>query len=196
MQIDFRPIVANEMKYGTLAQHVTKEQLIADTKESIGRMVALLDGLTDADVVFEPKDEKAHDAHATKSEEVAISWNLAHIIVHVTASSEEGGALGSLLARGIEVEMRPRYETPWREITTVEQCRQRLEESRRMRLAYFETWPDTPHLDVFRKMSPRFEAWSGPLNAIGSCLMGLGHEVEHYDQMVETRKQAVAAAHR
>ena len=75
------------------------------------------------------------------------------MIAHVTASSEEGAAFSSLTARGIPASERPRYETPWRDITTVEQVIQRLEESRRMRHAYLDTWPDNPHLDVYREIS-------------------------------------------
>ena len=143
-------------------------------------------------MTFDPTDENANDPYAKEGEET-IGWSLAHLIAHVTASSEEGAAFSSLLARGVEASERPRYETEWKEITTVVQCVQRLEESRRMRNAYLDTWPDVPHLDVYRAgMSERFEAWTGKMNAIGSFLLGLGHEVGHMEQMQAVRTQALA----
>lgn len=192
MRIDFTPVLNREIKYGDLAARVTKQDLLVATHESIDRMLALLDDLTDADIAFDPIDPHANDPYAVAGEE-NIGWSIAHIIAHVTASSEEGAAFSSLLARGIPAEERPRYETPWRDITTVAQLRQRLAESRRIRSAYLEAWPDTPHLDVYRKMSERFEAYAGRLNAIGAFLLGLGHEVGHYAQLLDARAQAVAS---
>ena len=113
--------------------------------------------------------------------------------MHVTASSEEGAAFSSLLARGLEGTERPRYETPWREVTTQAQCVQRLEESRRMRLAFLDTWPDNPHLDTLRQLPPRLEERVGKLNAKGSLIFGLSHEIGHYAQIEEAKRQAVVS---
>jgi hypothetical protein len=100
----------------------------------------------------------------------------------VTASSEEGAAFSSLLARGISMGGRLRNEVHWRTVTTVEQCLARIEESRRMCLAYLDTWPNEPHLDVYRALSPELEKRFGKLNAPASYLFGLYHQWQHIDQ--------------
>ena len=69
------------------------------------------------------------------------------MIVHTTASSEEAAFIAAELARGVEFHGRSRSEVPWETVTTIEQCRHRLEESRRMRLATLQIWPDEPDLD-------------------------------------------------
>lgn len=175
-----------------LAADVTLDDLRAATNESIDHLLSVFDGLTDEDVVFEPHDPDAHDPHAVAGEE-QIGWTLGHLVAHVTASSEEGAAISSFLARGIPTAERPRYETPWREMTTLAKVRQRLEESRRMRLAYLDTWPDEPFLDVYRDVSPRFTEKVGLMNAPASYLWGLRHEVDHYGQFEDVKQQALAA---
>jgi len=190
--LDLSPLLNREIKSIEFAENVTIDQLRDVTNDSIDKLLVMLDGLTDADVIFEPVDEEAHDPHAVEGEE-NIGWNIAHLIAHVTASSEEGAAFSSLLARGFAAEERPRYETPWKDITTVAQCIQRLEESRRIRHAYLDTWPDTPFLDVYRKTSERFTEKLGLMNAPAAFLFGLTHEIGHYDQIREVRQQALAA---
>lgn len=190
--INFTPIWNRESTYAELAETVTKHQLAEASTAAIDAMLGMLDGLTDADVVFEPNDEAADDPYAVEGEE-NIGWNLAHLIAHVTASSEEAASIAARLARGVEVEGRDRYETPWRDITTVAHCRQRLNESLRMRLALLDAWPDEPHLDVYRKVSPRYEARVGRMNALAAFLSGLSHEVGHWEQMHTVREQALVA---
>lgn len=194
--IDFSPVWNKEKKYIDLwrDEKLTIEDLRTATNESIDHLLQIIDGLEDADVTFDPEDPDAHDAAAVEGEE-SIGWNLAHLIAHVTASSEEGASFSSQLARGVEdVSHRPRYETPWREITTQAQCVQRLEESRRMRLAFLDTWPDEPHYDNLRvSPSERFQDYFGDLNAPACFLMGLGHELGHYEQIEEVKRQALAA---
>lgn len=192
--IDFSPVRNGDI---TLIDYVKQENITRDNlKEysdtSIDYLLSLVEGLTDADVVFDPVDENANDPYAVEGEE-NIGWTFGHLIVHVTASSEEGAAFSSLLARGIPAEERPRYETPWRDVTTVAQVKQRLEESRRMRHAYLETWPDAPLLDTYRVISERFTAKRGHMNAPAAFLFGLSHEVGHYDQIKEVRDQALQA---
>ena len=174
------------------SKDVTLADLRAYTNESIDMLLSFLDGLTDADVTFDPIDPLADDPYAKEGEE-KIGWSLAHLVVHVTASSEEGAAFSSLLARGIPASERPRYETEWKTVTTHAQCIQRLEESRRMRLGYLDTWPDQPFLDVYRQTSEGFEKRFGKLNATAAYLFGLGHEVGHYDQFRDVREQALNA---
>jgi len=196
ISIDFSPVDNKEKKLIDLTHDLTVDDLRRITNESIDYLLSLIADLDDEDVTFDPIDPDAHDPHAVEGEET-IGWSLAHLIAHVTASSEEGAAFSSLLARGIPATERPRYETPWRDITTKAQCVQRLEESRRMRLAYLDTWPDTPFLDVNRAgVSERFDAYFGKLNAPAAFLMGLHHEVNHYAQIEEVRRQALVARSR
>ena len=192
--IDFSSMRDGETSYLEYAEQesITAADLKQYSDESVDFLLSLTDGLNDADIVFNPEDPEAHDPFAVEGEE-SIGWTFGHLIAHVTASSEEGAALSSLLARGIAASERPRYETPWREIATVAQARQRLEESRRMRNAYLETWPDVPFLDVYRAISERFVAKFGNMNAPAAFLFGLSHEVGHYDQIKDVRRQALAA---
>ncbi len=194
MMIDFSPMRDGETTYIEFAEResVDAASLRDYSNESIDFLLSLLGGMTDADILFDPEDSGADDPFAVEGEE-NIGWNFGHLIAHVTASSEEGAALSSLLARGIAASERPRYETPWRDVTTLAQVRQRLEESRRMRNAYLETWPDTPLLDVNRVVSERFVARFGEMNAPAAFLFGLSHEVGHYSQIEEVKHQALAA---
>lgn len=192
MPIDFSPIERGELKMLELSHAVSLDDLRQAHAESVDWMLALVAGLDDADVIFDPIDEEAHDPFAKEGEE-NIGWSLAHLIAHVTASSEEGAAFSSLLARGIPAEERPRYETPWQDLKTQAQVVQRLHESKRIRLAYFDTWPDAPFLEVYRKTSERFTERFGLLNATASALFGLSHEVGHYAQMEDVKRQALAA---
>lgn len=190
--IDFSPMRSGEVKALDFAAQFSRKDLRKLSDESINYLLALISDLTDADVTFDPIDPNANDPYAVEGEE-HIGWNIAHLIVHTTASSEEGAAFSSLLARGIPAEERPRYETHWKSVTTVAQCIQRLEESRRIRNAYLETWPDEPLMDVYRKVSERFLAKFGEMNATAAFLFGLSHEVGHYDQLKEVKEQALAA---
>ncbi len=192
--IDFSPMSDGDLSFVDYAaqENIGPTDLRALSDESVDHLLSLLDGLNDADIVFEPEDPNAEDPFAVEGEE-EIGWNLGHLVAHVTASSEEGAALSSLLARGIPASERPRYETPWRDVTTVAQVRQRLEESRRMRNAYLETWPDAPLLNVVRDVSERFTARFGEMNAPAAFLFALSHEVGHYEQITEVKRQALAA---
>ena len=192
--IDFSPMRDGETTYQDYAarEGIGPAELRQYSDESVDFLRSLLDGLNDGDIVFDPEDPEANDPYAVENEET-IGWTFGHLIAHVTASSEEGAALSSLLARGVAAAERPRYETPWREITTVAQVRQRLEESRRMRNAYLETWPDKPLLDICRDVSERFTAKFGEMNAPAAFLFGLSHEVGHYAQIEEVKRQALSA---
>lgn len=192
--IDFTPMREGELTFIEFAarENIGTQELKQLSDESVDFLLSLLDGLADADIVFNPEDPNADDPFAVAGEE-EIGWNFGHLIAHVTASSEEGAALSSLLARGVPAAERPRYETPWRDIKTVAQVRQRLEESRRMRNAYLETWPDAPLLNVCRDISERFTARFGEMNAPAAFLFGLSHEVGHYEQIQEVKRQALTA---
>ncbi len=145
-------------------------------------------------MTFDPVDPLADDPYAKEGEE-KIGWSIAHLVVHVTASSEEWAAYGSILARGIPYPREPRlrYETEWKTVTTKAQCVQRLEESRRMRLGYLDTFPDNPSLDTYREMSENFVKKFGQCNAVMAVLFGLMHEEGHFAQFRDVHDQAVAA---
>ena len=192
--IDFTPMRDGDISYADYAEGegIDAAALKRLSDESVDFMLSLLDGMADEDVAFEPEDPNADDPFAVEGEE-NIGWTFGHLIAHVTASSEEGAAFSSLLSRGIAAGERPRYETPWREINTLAHVIQRLEESRRMRNAYLETWPQAPLLDTMRVASERFTARFGEMNAPAAFLFGLSHEVGHYEQMLEVKRQALAA---
>lgn len=194
MLIDFTPVRSGELTYMELGQRLTCEDLKAATHASLDRILDILGDATGAELLHLPDDPLADDPHATLGEE-KIGWSLAHLVVHVTASAEEQAAVSSILARGIPYvrEPRLRWETPWRAIETREQVLQRIEESRRIRIACLDAWPDVPHLTVYREVSERFlEKW-GPQNAPATFLYGLNHEDGHTAQFRDVRAQAAAA---
>jgi hypothetical protein len=78
---------------------------------------------------------------------------------------------------------------PWETITTINQCRERLEESRRMRLASLDMWPDAPHLDNQYLPWPR----AGEVNPVGRFILGLWHDDDHLAQIESVVQQAKAA---
>lgn len=193
MSIDFTPINAHTQKIRPFAAQYTLDEIRAAAVESAEFILGILDGLDDDDVTFVPYDPDANDPYASP-EEQNIGWTIAHLVVHVTASTEEYAATGSVLARGINFppEPRLRYETLWHTVTTQAQCVQRIKESLRMRLAYLDAFPDTI-LDGIWQRSEKFFEIFGELDAKGTYLLGLSHEVGHQAQFEEVRRQALAA---
>lgn len=194
MQLDFSRVRNNEVKLSDFAQNITVEDLRHLTNTSINTILDIIADLDDADVTFDPIDPLANDPYAKEGED-KIGWSIAHLVVHVTASSEEWATYGSILGRGIPYpkEPRVRYETEWTTVKTKEQCVQRLEESRRIRLGYLNAIPDVPFLDVYREMSENFVNKFGECNAIMAVLFGLMHEEGHFAQFRDVHDQAVAA---
>jgi hypothetical protein len=193
--IDFSPVNRGEIKMLEFARQFTLADLRAATNASIDTILNIIQDMSDEQMTFLPHDPEANDPYAVSGEE-HIGWSLAHLVVHVTASSEENAAFSSLLARGIAYPREPRlrYETNWHTVTTKAQCVQRLEESRRIRLAYLDTWPDEPFLDVYRQQSEQAIEKHGYMNAPATFLNGLKHEWGHFDQFREVARQARAAA--
>jgi len=115
-----------------------------------------------------------------------LAWNLGHVIVHITASSEEAAFIASELARGVEVEpRRSRWEVPWEEVKTIEQCRRYLEQSQRMLLASLEMWPDEPHLENY------YESNMGTkVTPVLRFIYGQSHADGHLGQVEDIVKQA------
>ena len=169
-----------------LTAGLTKDDLRRLTNEMVDEMLALIAGCVDQDVTFVPPDPEAHDPYAKDESEVDLSWTLGHVIVHTTASAEESAALAAELARGVKYHGRSRSEIPWRTVTTVQQCRHRLEESRRMRLASLDMWPDQPHLDnAYARNTDRT-----PIGPIQRFVLGLKHDHDHLEQIERIVRQA------
>lgn len=194
--VDFSPVKNKEKKYIDLwhDDNLTIQDLRDATTRSIAHILSLISSLDDAGIAHEPQDDNANDPYAVEGEE-NIGWTVGHLVAHVTASSEESAAFASMLARGVEgLEHRPRYETPWREVDTKAKAIQRLEESRRIRLAYLDTFPDEPHYNNLRTgLSERAQNAWGDLNAPAEFLRGLSHEVGHYSQIEDAVQQALNA---
>ena len=184
--LDFQAVRDQEITFDELIADLTLSDLRDLTEEMVKTMLELIIDCVDVDVIFEPMDPGAHDQWAETPEEVSMAWNLGHVMVHTTASAEEAAALSAEMARGVEYHGRSRYEVPWEEMRTIEGCRQRLEESRCMRLGSLAMWPEEPHLGNMH------EAWSdGPMvHAIGRFVLGLMHDESHLGQIEEIVRQA------
>ena len=188
--LDFSPLALRQMSMAELAAGLDQSDLRKLTDEMIDAMQALIEGCEDEDVVFVPHDPHAYDEFALDEGDVDLAWTLGHVIVHATASSEEAAFLAAELARGVSMRVRrSRYEVPWERVTTIAQCRQRLEESRRMRLASLDMWPDEPDLDNFYLHRQSGQKIDAPMR----FLFGLKHDDSHLEQIAEIVRQAAAA---
>src|SRR5258706_6312412 len=146
--LDFTPVRQKERTMRDVVDGLGPDDLRRLTNEMIDTVLGMIAECVDADVIFVPDDPSANDPAAATSEELRISWTLGHLIVHVTASSEEAAAIAAELARGVPHRGgRSRSEVHWTTIATIAQCRHRLEESRRMRLASLDMLPAEPRLD-------------------------------------------------
>ena len=187
--LDFTPVNNKESTMQDLVSGLNVEDLQRLTNEMIDTMLRLIEDLEEDDVVFVPIDPDAYDAAAATEADVELAWTLGHVIVHTTASSEEAGAIAAELARGVPHRGgRSRSEFPWESVTSISQCRRRLEESRRMRLASLGMWPDDPDLDN------ELESRSGKrANAVYRFVAGLRHDDSHLEQISKIAEQARAA---
>jgi hypothetical protein len=187
--LNFQAVRDMEITFAELITDLRRGDLRDLTHEMVNTMLSLIADCVDADVVFEPVDPEAHDPFAATPEEVNLTWTLGHVVVHTTASAEESAAVAAELARGVEYHGRSRCEVPWEGMKTIEGCRQRLEESQRMRVGSLEMWPDAAHVEN------RYEVWSDrpAVNAIGRFVLGLMHDESHLGQMEEIVRQAKVA---
>lgn len=187
--LDYQAVREEKISFADLVTGLTKDDLHQQSEVLVQTILDLISGCVDADVVFIPADPKAHDPYAATAEEVDMAWTLSHVIVHTTASAEESAAVAAELARGVRYHGRSRYETPWEKVKNIAQCLQRLEESRHMRLASLEMWPEDPHLEN------GYRLWKNEpkVNAIGRFVLGLMHEEEHLEQIGDIVRQAKAA---
>ena len=187
---DFTPVVQKQAKLSELTAKLTVDDLREYTNEMIDTLLDLIATCADADVTFQPIDPQANDKYAATEADVHVAWTLGHVIVHVTASAEESAFLGAELARGVAFHGRSRSEIPWQTVTSIAQCRDRLEESRRMRLASLELWPAQPYLDNCYEVP----GWrTGPINGVTRFMLGLSHDNAHLAQIQDIVQQSLSA---
>jgi hypothetical protein len=187
--LDFQAVRDRKTTMAELAEGLTVDDLRRLTNEMVDCVQDLIKDCTDADVVFDPIDPDAKDDFAASEAEKNISWGLGHLVVHITASSEEYAFLAAEMARGVPNHGRSRYETPWQTVKTMAQCLERLEESRRMRLATLDVWPAQPHTEITHEPWPG----AGARNCYAQFLGGMSHEHSHLAQIAEVVRQAKAA---
>ncbi len=190
--LDFEAVREKRISFSELTINLTPEDLRSLSHEMIDTLLTIIADCTDEDVVFQPTDPEANDPYASgvgaNGENDA--WTLGHVIMHSTASAEEAAFLAAEMARGVEPHGRSRYEIPWESVTTIAQCRQRLQESRRMRVASLDLWPDNPHMNIYFSYGedkPKY-------NALQRFTLGLRHEADHLDQIREIVRQAQGVA--
>ncbi|MCZ2128206.1 MAG: DinB family protein [Anaerolineales bacterium] len=186
--LNYASVLKKEIKMQDLAKGLNADDLARELNEMYDRFQALMKDSTDADVVFQPVDPNAHDPYAEGGDDNQ-AWTLGHVVVHFTASMEESAALSAELARGVEFHGRSRWETDWTTVKTVEACRSRVEESRRMALGGLAMWPDQPNLE--NAYAPYSSA--GSYNCVARFLGGLTHAFDHLGQVEDIVKQAKAA---
>jgi hypothetical protein len=187
--LDFAAVKEKHLTFQELVADLGKEDLVRLTNEMVDKVLAQIEDCQDTDVIMTPEDPAADDTFAANSADAHLPWTLGHVIVHVTASSEESAALAAELARGVEMHGRSRSEVPWKTVMTVAQCRHRLEESRRMRLASLDMWPEPPYLENKYVPWPKL----GEINAVGRFVLGLRHDWDHLNQIDDIVRQARAA---
>jgi hypothetical protein len=189
--LDFSPVRRKAMTMAELVHGLTPADLRRLTDEMVDTLLGLIAAAADDDVVFVPQDPEAYDAAADNADDVGLAWTLGHVIVHTTASAEEAAFIAAELARGVPLpaKHRSRSEVPWQGVTTIAQCRARLEESRRMRLATLAAWPDAPRLD---NVYPLWDDGPRP-NAVERFVRGLAHDDSHLGQIRDIVAQARAA---
>lgn len=175
--LDIHEFVTGKAAYSETVTRLTHQNLRRMTAELYDRLDDLCAGLNDAIVTFRPRDPTLGGEEG---------FTLGRVIVHLTATCEEGAARASTLARGANADGRSRYEVDWVQVTAAEQIRHRLQESRRITLAFLNTWPDEPHLECTVKPIPRM----GAMNALGIHALGLMHGKDHLEQLAEIIRQS------
>jgi hypothetical protein len=187
--IDFTPITNKKTNWTRFSANFCKQDLADQANWLTDHILELIAGATDFDAVFEPVDPEAHDPYAENPDDETLGWNLAHVIVHLTASNEESAFLAAELARGVKFEYRrSRWEVPWETVTTIQQVRDRLEESRRILLSSLDMWPEEPHTDNYYKTDRGLK-----ITPAARFLLGQNHAMQHLGQIKDILAQAKAA---
>ena len=97
--LDFQRVRDKEISYQELTDHLSIDDLRDLSNEIIDTVLGLIDGASDADVIFQPVDPDADDPYAEDKDEANMAWTLGHVIVHITASSEESAFLAALVGQ-------------------------------------------------------------------------------------------------
>ena len=189
MMIDFTPLRNKQTSLVRMARQLTPLDFKSATLGLFDHLLDQIADCVDEDVTFLPADPQANDPYAADPSETHLPWTLGHVIVHLNASLEESAFLAAELARGVTNHGRSRYEVPWVSISTVEQCRRQVEQSRRMCLASLDMWPDPPNYEN------TYIPWKGvgKIDARGRYLLGLKHADDHLGQIADIIAQAKAA---
>jgi hypothetical protein len=185
LAIDVDPIPRDALTVVDLADDLTAHATNAMCDLHLG----LIADAVDADVVFVPSDPGANDTFASDPSAVGLAWTLGHVAVHITASAEESAFLALSLARGVVPDGRSRHEVPWEVVESIDFVRHRMQESRRMRLAMLDAWPDRP--DLLASYKPYVTM--GPMNAVARFVVGLSHDDSHTEQIREIMVQSRTA---
>ncbi len=185
MDINLEAVRAGQVSYADLVRNIRHADLCSMTDELFDAFASIFAKATDAAVLFKPHDPAASDQNEQ-------GWPMSHIITHLTASLEGSAAGAAMLARGVEVKERLRYETPWQNLATMQMVQARLQESHRMCRAFLDAWPDEPHLDVTVTLMPLL----GPMHAVGLYALGIAHGQGHLDQLRETLHQYTLSENR
>lgn len=182
MRPDFAALLSGKKTYAEITERVKHTDLATITHDYYAEVNQIVTTATDAAIVTVPIDPALEDQTAGEG-----AWTLAHVVAHLTATTEESAALASALARGATFpdDLRLRAEVDWQEIRTATALRARLAESERMTLAFLDTWPTTPDLARTVNFIPQF----GPMDAIGRHLLGLLHAEMHLEQLREIMRQ-------
>src|SRR5258706_1984114 len=192
MLINFQSVFNKEITFSDLAEQYSNADLREALNSYVDFTVQIFNDISDEQALYVPNDPHADDPYAVSEEDHHVGWNLVHLVMHVTASAEEAASFSSILARGIEIGGRLRTERDWRRVTTCADTVARLEECRRICLAYLGTWPDQPDLDT-RRIMPEHISWMKP-NAPTQFLAGLLHWHAHVEQFQKVAEQARAFA--
>src|SRR5258708_31685287 len=142
MLINFQPVYNKEKTLGDLASQYSNADLHAALNSYVDFTIQIINSVSDEQALYIPFDPGANDPYATTEAERHVGWSLVHLVMHVTASAEEAAAFSSILARGIAIGGRLRSERDWRYVATCAEAVARLEECRRICLAYPGTWAD------------------------------------------------------
>ncbi len=181
LKLDPEAIFSGRQSYADAVREVRYSDLYTYTDEVYNEIGAIIANTNDVAVSFVPHDPASEEGGEW-------GWTLGHVIAHLTATYEEAAAAAAMMARGVNLEQRLRYEVPWETITSAEQVRERVEESHRMCRALLDAWPKAPHLEVEFTHIPQL----GPLNAIGRYVLGIFHAQSHLEQLREIMRQVAS----
>ncbi len=181
LKLDAGAIFSGKQSYAEAVREVSYNDLYTHTDEIYNEIAAIIADADDAAATFVPRDPASEGGEGQ-------GWTLGHVIAHLTATCEGAAAGAAVMARGVILEQRLRYEVDWETITSGEQVQERLRESHRMCRAFLDAWPSVAHLEIEATPIPQL----GPMNAIGSYVLGLLHAQMHLGQLREIMRQATS----